>query len=152
MIRLSTMDVPVLDAAIVDTLESQHQPDRTLLVGWNDRGVKALDLLDQIAAPGSVVDVAATEAPGELAVPRWTNLTVGFNQCDTVSRPSLDSLDLASYQHVVVLSDDRLPPDQADDRTLLTLLHLRDIELSSPHDHASRHRPHEPIRPQQTLT
>jgi ion channel POLLUX/CASTOR len=56
------------------------------------------------------------------------NLTVAHRPCEPTNRRSLESLDLAGYQHLVVLADDRLDPDQADDRTLVTLLHLRDIE------------------------
>ncbi|MEK8169359.1 hypothetical protein NKH77_04800 [Streptomyces sp. M19] len=57
------------------------------------------------------------------------NLTVGYKPCEPVSRPSLESLGLDDYRHIVVLTDDAIAPDRADDRTLVTLLHLRDIEI-----------------------
>jgi voltage-gated potassium channel Kch len=128
LIRLADQPRPFDETHIVDAPEPDHRPDRTLFLGWNARGHKALDLLDRLVAPGSVADVAAPEAPPDLDAPLWTNLSVGFKRCDPVSRPQLEALEMAGYQHIVVLSDDRLPPDAADDRTLVTLLHLRDIE------------------------
>ncbi|MFE7711058.1 hypothetical protein ACFU6I_36010 [Streptomyces sp. NPDC057486] len=56
------------------------------------------------------------------------NLTVGHKYCEPTRPSSLESLDLGGYQHIVVLSDDTVAPGPADDRTLVTLLHLRDIE------------------------
>ncbi|MFD0591373.1 hypothetical protein ACFQZ4_01250 [Catellatospora coxensis] len=39
----------------------------------------------------------------------------------------LETLDVASYHNVIVLSDDDLDALTADSRVLVTLLHLRDI-------------------------
>jgi len=63
---------------------------------------------------------------GEIAGLR--NLRAEGRLGNTTSRPMLDDLGVGSYDHVVVLceSDDR-EPEMADARTLLTLLHLRDI-------------------------
>lgn len=51
-----------------------------------------------------------------------------IRQADTTSRPVLESLDVAGYNHILVLADRGQPNAQATDaRTLVTLLHLRDI-------------------------
>ncbi|MFJ5224443.1 potassium transporter TrkA [Streptomyces sp. NPDC088400] len=104
-------------------------PDRTLMIGWNPRAAKIISLLDRLVKPGSVVDVAAPRRPQEGMSGRLDNLTVGFKQCDPVRRPSLETLDLGSYRQIVVLTDDAIDPGRADDRTLVTLLHLRDIAI-----------------------
>nr|WTA00518.1 potassium transporter TrkA [Streptomyces sp. NBC_00857] len=104
-------------------------PDRTLMIGWNPRAAKIISLLDRLVKPGSVVDVAAPRRPQEDMSGRLDNLTVGFKQCDPVRRPSLETLDLGSYRQIVVLTDDAIDPGRADDRTLVTLLHLRDIAI-----------------------
>src|SRR5204863_293321 len=47
---------------------------------------------------------------------------------DTTDRDTLDGLGLSTFDHVIVLSDTDAPDIQrADARTLVTLLHLRDI-------------------------
>ncbi len=62
------------------------------------------------------------------AIEGLVNLRATGQVQSTTQRPSLDALDVPSFPHVIVLceSDDR-DPDMADARTLLTLLHLRDI-------------------------
>ncbi|GHJ43670.1 lipoprotein [Catellatospora sp. TT07R-123] len=120
--------VPVDATAIVAEPVGRPQPDRTLFVGWNDRAAKIISLLDRNALAESVVDIAAPQPP-ENAFGELKNLTVGYKRCEPASRRSLETLDPGSYSRIVVLADDGADPDRADDRTLVTLLHLRDIEI-----------------------
>ena len=56
------------------------------------------------------------------------NQSVSFSLGDTTDRRVLDSLNVNSYDHVIILSySDTLEVQRADARTLVTLLHLRDI-------------------------
>ncbi|WP_067522841.1 CASTOR/POLLUX-related putative ion channel [Nocardia uniformis] len=132
LVKLATEPVPVVTAALVTVPDHAPAPvpDRTLLVGWNSRGSWILGLLDEYVPPGSVLDIAAPHPPPDevTASPR-ANLTVGYRVCEPTSRRSLEALNPGSYQHVIVLTDDTLEEDHADDRTLVTLLHLRDIEV-----------------------
>ncbi|MET7336933.1 potassium transporter TrkA [Nonomuraea sp. NPDC005650] len=118
----------IVEDAIVAKAGRLAEPDRTLLIGWNARGTKVIDLLDRLVEPGSVVDIAAPGRPDEAIKTARANLSVGHKPCRPTSRASLERLDLGTYQHIVVLSNDDVEPGHADDRTLVTLLHLRDIE------------------------
>ena len=63
-----------------------------------------------------------------------TSQTVSFIEGDIADRVTLDSLPMATYQHVIVLSySDDLEIQQADSRTLITLLHLRDMVEKKAH-------------------
>ncbi|MFE3579657.1 CASTOR/POLLUX-related putative ion channel [Streptomyces vinaceus] len=125
-----TGEAPVVHAsAVVSTPARASAPDRTLMVGWNSRAPKIIRLLDQLVRPGSVIDVASPVRPDDALATARENLTVGHKTCEPTGRRSLESLDLGSYQHIIVLSDESIDPDLADDRTLVTLLHLRDIEV-----------------------
>jgi voltage-gated potassium channel Kch len=110
-------------------------PERTLLLGWNGRAPRIVRELDDFVAPGSVLQIAAAPdggpAPELLAGP--SRLTVNVKECDTTDRYALESLDVGTYDHVIVLADDRLEPQHADSRTLVTLLHLRDMEAHAGH-------------------
>ncbi|MFE0900879.1 CASTOR/POLLUX-related putative ion channel [Streptomyces smyrnaeus] len=103
-------------------------PDRTLLIGWNGRVPKIIELLDSFVEPGSALDIAASHRPAADVLGPYENLTVGYKPCRPTSRRSLEALDPGSYQHVLMLSDESTDAEQADNRTLVTLLHLRDIE------------------------
>jgi voltage-gated potassium channel Kch len=128
LIQLADEPVAVDEHAIITAPHRAPTPDRTLLLGWNTRAPKILDLLDGFVEPGSILDVAAPHEPDGLNGVERANLRVGYRPCQPTSRSALEGLELGAYQHIIVLNDDRFAPDLADDRTLVTLLHLRDIE------------------------
>lgn len=108
------------------------KPERALILGWNWRAPAIINELDQYVAAGShvtvVADYAEAEAQLQLECSGLRRQSVQFIAGDTTDRRLLDSLDIGSYDHVVALSySDLLDVQQADSRTLITLLHLRDI-------------------------
>jgi voltage-gated potassium channel Kch len=107
------------------------EPERILILGWNRRAPAIIRELDQYVAPGSEVLAVSPldRVLGAGSIEDLRNLAAIGRVDSTTNRAALDALDVASYPHVIVLceSDDR-DPDMADARTLLTLLHLRDIE------------------------
>ncbi len=112
------------------------EPERILILGWNWRAPLIISELDNYVAPGSHVQVVADtpEVESGLAsdTPRTRNLTVAFREGSTTSRSLLDSLDVPSYQHVVLLCySDSMGIQEADAHTLITLLHLREIAEKS---------------------
>lgn len=118
-------------SAVRPALPREGARERTLVLGWNRRGPLVIRELDAYLAPGSeVVAVAAlSRVANEVeAIRGLANLRAEGRVGDTTSRAVLDGLDIGSFDHVVVLceSDDR-DADAADARTLVTLLHLRDI-------------------------
>jgi voltage-gated potassium channel Kch len=127
LITLADEPYEVTEEAIVADARFEPAPDRTLLIGWNSRGDKILHLLDRLVERGSTVDIATPIAPDGLDR-SWTALTVTHRPCEPTSRPGLEELNPGAYNHIVVLADETVPPDRADDRSLVTLLHLRDIE------------------------
>ncbi|MFI5805148.1 NAD-binding lipoprotein [Streptomyces sp. NPDC051561] len=124
------------EAAVITPAPQQQQqqpPERTLMLGWNRRARMVISRLDRCVSPGSTLDVVAREpalADTVTAVPRERGaLTPAFHVGDVTEPALLRSLDVSRYDRVIVLSDD---PDgtaglRADNRTLVTLLQLRDI-------------------------
>jgi hypothetical protein len=53
---------------------------------------------------------------------------------DTTDRRVLDRLNIPKYDRVIAMASDGIDPQQADARTLITLLHLRDISDKGGHD------------------
>jgi hypothetical protein len=63
---------------------------------------------------------------------RLKNQVIEFKVGNTTSRSTLAQIDIETYHHVVVLAySDTLSVQKADARTLVTLLHLRDIARHS---------------------
>ena len=126
-------EVPMEAAAIRNRVVRPPEPERTLLLGWNRRAPTIINELDSYVAPGSVMTVVAAWAGArdEIAArcANLHNMTVTFEEGDTTDRRTLDRLGVDTYQHIVVLCySELLTPQRADARTLITLLHLRDME------------------------
>ncbi|WP_396445808.1 potassium transporter TrkA [Actinomadura sp.] len=118
---------PVREEAISTATAREPVPERTLMLGWNHRAPKIIELLDEFLAPGSEIMVAAPreDPTGDLAA--VANLKIDFVRAEPTERPALEALGVGSYQKVIVLSDACYDPGHADARTLVTLLHLRDM-------------------------
>lgn len=121
------------EAHIVMRPHDPARPDATLVLGWNSRAPGVLVELDRYTAPGSRLTVLA-DGPGigaevEAVGRRLQRLELTFRPADTTDRDVLDAVTAEGYDHVVVMSyADLLDEQRADARTLVTLLHLRDIE------------------------
>jgi hypothetical protein len=86
--------------------------------------------LDNYVAPGSSVLVVSCceEAEKEAENMHLANQQLECRTADTTDRAVLDGLAVAGFDHIVLLCySDRMDIQQADARTLITLLHLRDI-------------------------
>ncbi|HEY3553377.1 MAG TPA: hypothetical protein VGK66_06770, partial [Solirubrobacterales bacterium] len=114
---------------------SNPHPETTLLLGWNKRAPQIIELLDAFAFPGSVLRVACSELVDQ-RIATTTNLTIETKACDPTSRVDLEGLDPQSCQHAIVLSTDGLSAQESDARTLITLLHLRDLAASLEHPYS----------------
>lgn len=101
-------------------------PDRTLVLGTGPRLATVLRELDSYCAPGSdALVVGETEA----ALPELANLKTRMQVGDLTDRGVLDSLDVTSFDHILALSETvGRTQEMADARTMVTLLHLRDLE------------------------
>lgn len=120
-----TIDPSVITAASAAG-EVERRPERTLVLGYNTDLGTILHELDEYVADGSYVSVVADlDAP---PIPTFSRLTIDVLQADSTSRAILESLDVPSFDHIIVLAaKDTLDAQSADAKTLVTLLHLREI-------------------------
>lgn len=106
--------------------------EKTLLMGWNWKAISVIRELDNYVPKGSSITVVA-EGEGisqkleELAA-ELKNQKLTYVEGDITDRKKLESLELNTFNHIILLcySDD-LAVQKADARTMITLLHLRDI-------------------------
>lgn len=117
---------PVDESAIAAPASFTQKPERTVVLGVNSGLATMLTELDGYVATGSTAIVVTDGEEPDL--PKLAKLAVTVHRGDPTSRALLDSLDLATSSHIIVLADrENLPVQRADARTLITLLHLRDI-------------------------
>jgi len=125
-------DLEINEDAIRSAQSPELEPEHTLILGWNWRAPSIINELDHYVAPGSTATVVADFADGEAQIRQHCtqikNQTVTFQFRDTTDRRTLDKLLSGTCDHVILLPySDTLDVQQADARTLITLLHLRDI-------------------------
>ncbi|MCR2764866.1 hypothetical protein NQ152_15245 [Microbacterium sp. zg.B48] len=113
------------ESAVRLAVPSPARPEHTLILGYNSSMQTMLDELGSYVAPGSTVCIAADVAAPQLHVS--AGVEVSFQSVDSTSRAVLDALDIVSFDHILVLAYRELGIQAADARTLVTLLHLRDI-------------------------
>ena len=120
---------PPLDASAMQVKQSSAPaPERTLILGWNQRGPAIVRELGNYVAPGSRTTIVADAIGIAESIGASNNQTSAFQQGDITDRALLESLDVPSFDHIIVLSCSDAPDIQAADaQTLITLLHLRDL-------------------------
>jgi len=136
--RLSSYSEPPINSQVIQLKERQPAAaEHTLVLGWNDRVVEIIQQLDQYVAPGSTVTVAPGFPEAEVDLSAETlklqRQTMQYRSGDPTDRRVLESLNLTQYDHVVVLCNPDLDPEESDAETLVRLLHLRDI--ANRHNH-----------------
>ena len=125
-------------AAVATDGALKERSQRVLILGWNGRSANVVRELDQYLQPGSRVTVVADQAGVSDDIARrcggLRNVALHFQEGNTTDRATLDALDLPSFDSVIVVCySDTLEAQRADARTLVTLLHLRDMASRGGH-------------------
>ncbi|HEU4848840.1 MAG TPA: NAD-binding protein [Terrimesophilobacter sp.] len=124
-VKLGTPGTPD-PAAITGTPDGERRSERTLVLGCNSDLGTILQELDEYVSDGSQVTIVAEAEPPKL--PELGSLEIEYVRGDTTSRAMLESLDVPSFDHIIVLAyKEMVDAQRADAKTLVTLLHLREI-------------------------
>ncbi|MFI2780889.1 CASTOR/POLLUX-related putative ion channel [Streptomyces sp. ALB3] len=125
------------ESVIVSRPPTSARPQRLLLLGWNRRARHIVAHLSRHTAAGSALHVVAdgggaADADVRDTASEATGLAVTFREGDPTLPETVNGLDAAGYDGVIVLGPDRSAgTGSPDDRALVTLLLLRDLERTS---------------------
>jgi voltage-gated potassium channel Kch len=121
--------------------EKKNNPEKEccLILGWNRCAAVIIRELDNYVPKGSQVTVMVdtgvspevSKAPEMIkdCCGQLNNQEVTFVKGDTTDRNLLEGVKPVDYNHIIVLSYAGLGVQEADAKTMVTLLHLRDISL-----------------------
>ncbi|HXQ38096.1 MAG TPA: NAD-binding protein, partial [Anaerolineales bacterium] len=132
-IRLSSLSPIPIDEALIRSSRKpfEAKPEKCLILGWNRSGTTIVHELDNYVAKGSEVTVVADVYNIEKQVRaqggKLMNQKLVVMEGETTDRDLLNQLKVEDYDHVIVLAYSTLEPQEADAKTLVTLLHLRDM-------------------------
>ncbi|HET7810502.1 MAG TPA: hypothetical protein VFL16_07980 [Steroidobacteraceae bacterium] len=106
-------------------------PERILMLGWNDKAQAIIEELDNYVAPGSETIVICRHAGARdmllNVARRMKRQRVRFADGDITHAATLAAVKATTFEHVILLSNGDLPTQEADAKTLITLLHLRNL-------------------------
>lgn len=119
---------PVQESAIRSSgAPLSPKPEKCLILGWNRSGTTIVRELDNYVAKGSQVTVVADIYNIEKQIGKPKNQKLVVQEGETTDRDLLNGLGVQDYDHVIVLAYSTMEPQEADAKTLVTLLHLRDM-------------------------
>mgnify|MGYP003296737482 FL=1 len=109
--------------------------NRVLILGWNASIIDILREFDGHAVQEVTVTIVSSHSEEFVERIFSGNMAKGLNQVkvtyknsDTANRGVLKSLDIPSYDDVIVLADESNPAYDPDSRTSLTLLMIRELK------------------------
>ena len=132
-LRLSNPGLIQINEALIRSNRQllKPKPEKCLILGWNRSGATIIRELDNYVPKGSQVtvvsDIYGLDRQIKLQSGKLKNQKVTVKEGEVADRELLKSLGAADYDHVIVLAYSTLEPQEADAKTLVTLLHLRDI-------------------------
>ena len=106
-------------------------PERILILGWNGKAQAIIEELDNYVAPGSeTIVICRHDGARDILMSvakRMRRQKVRFADGDITHSATLAAVKAATFEHVILLSYSDLPMQEADAKTLITLLHLRKL-------------------------
>lgn len=121
----------VEEEAIADARVASRSPESILVLGWNEGAPAVINQFDQFLLEGSEL-LLLTDEPGARACVERNcaevrNTRIECREGSISDRETLEAIGVERFDHVIVLTPEGLDAQRADARTLVTLLHLRDI-------------------------
>jgi len=111
-----------------------NKPEVTLILGFNANTIQIAKELDYYVSEGSTLIIAG-DAPSikmkeQVNALKLKNQTLTYMHLDMTDRESLDLLPFHKIDHALVMCENmNIESEEADSRTLISLLHLRDIAM-----------------------
>ncbi len=116
-------------AAYSNIAAVENKAEQVLIIGANKLVEQVVLELDSFFAKGSVITIASSKIPQAyhaLSV-QVQNIQLRLTECDTGDRATIEQLMAGAVSHVLLVSNEAEDAETSDARTLLKLIHLRDI-------------------------
>jgi ion channel POLLUX/CASTOR len=106
--------------------EQEPQIDKTLILGWNEGATTIINELDEYVGAGSLITVV-NEIEIEFDASELNNLKLNFVKGNTTNKKVLEDIKPETFDHIIVLSNPNIDIQESDAKTLICLLHLRNM-------------------------
>jgi ion channel POLLUX/CASTOR len=114
--------------------------EKTLILGWNERGSRIIEELDNYVGAGSEIYIVAENENVEAELQELKNkvskLSINFQAGNINDKTTLVNLETEKYDHIILLSYKNIPVQESDAKTLICLLHLRNLSEKAGKDYS----------------
>jgi voltage-gated potassium channel Kch len=133
---LAKQNPPAPDNSVISIGErTKGGKERTLILGWNEKGASIITELDKYVAPGSdvliVTEDESSEAEVKALIPNLSRQKVEYRQANITASATIKSLNVPDFDHIILLCYNHLDVQEADAQVLISLLHLRNLAETS---------------------
>lgn len=116
-------------------VENRHQSsiykEKNLVLGWNQKGRTIIKELDKYVGPGSELHIVSEMGVEEKKIfdlqSVLINQNVTFESGNIADSSTLSRIDVTSFDNIIILSYNHIDPQEADAKTLISLLHIRNF-------------------------
>lgn len=131
-IKLSSLTDFKINLQAITTKQNIESPiERTLILGWNEKGPSIINELEKYVSKGSEIMILAElqEVKNDVAEIKksLTKQDIQFKLGNTTDRKTLNEIDISKFNYIIILCYPDLDIQEADSKTLIALLHLRNI-------------------------
>ncbi len=121
-------------------VDNKEKIEKTLILGWNDKATRIIAELDNYVAKGSQVKIVADDAQIESEISTLQtsleNQTLSADFGDIADNTTLLNLKTEDFNHIIVLSNPDIDIQESDAKTLICLLHLRNLSEKAGKDYS----------------
>ncbi|CAN5234673.1 lipoprotein [soil metagenome] len=133
---LNKQNPPTPNASVISIGErTVAGKERTLILGWNEKGKSIISELDKYVAKGSEILVVSEdnyfEEEIKTLIPNLERQKVETRKADITTRATINSLNVPEFNHIILLCYNHLDVQEADAQVLICLLHLRNLAETS---------------------
>ncbi len=117
--------------AIKEKQVTEGKQENNLLLGWNIKGSAIIRELDQYVKEGSkilvVQDLEEIDEILENTKSEIKNQTIEYQKRDITERKTYEEINVTNFDNIIIMGYSSLDIQEADAKTLISLLHLRNI-------------------------
>ena len=131
LILSNKIDFDIDEHVITQGVDTHLKKERTLILGWNSRGIRIVEELDNYVSSGSEVLIVSVDKHAESQILELENSiskqTIKLNKGLITDKKTLENLHCENFDHIIILSTRQENVQENDARTLICLLHLRNL-------------------------
>lgn len=120
--------------------ETKELAETTLVLGWNEKALRIIEELDNYVGDGSELKIVADDVDLDEEVAELRSVlkkqTLTYQKGDISNLSTLKSLNTETYNHIIVLSNPEIEVQESDAKTLICLLHLRNLSEAAGKDYS----------------